>query len=55
MALEGLFGRVLWKGGIRYRKNHPGIPGKPDIAITKWGVAFFCDGGAATGRVPTPR
>ncbi|MDR2518248.1 MAG: very short patch repair endonuclease, partial [Spirochaetaceae bacterium] len=30
--------------GIRYRKNVKTLPGKPDIAITKYKIAVFCDG-----------
>ena len=34
---------ALWHKGIRYRKNYKGLPGKPDIAITKYRIAVFCD------------
>lgn len=34
---------ALWRSGIRYRKNYKKIPGKPDIAITKYKIAIFCD------------
>ena len=34
---------ALWHEGIRYRKNYTKIPGKPDIAITKYKIAVFCD------------
>jgi len=34
----------LWREGIRYRKNLKTLPGKPDIAITKYKIAIFCDG-----------
>jgi len=36
--------RALWHKGIRYRKNHKLLPGTPDIAITKYNIAIFCDG-----------
>lgn len=36
--------KALWKKGIRYRKNYKELPGKPDIAITKYKIAIFCDG-----------
>lgn len=36
--------KALWKKGIRYRKNYEELPGKPDIAITKYKIAIFCDG-----------
>ncbi len=35
--------KALWDKGIRYRKNYSKIPGKPDIAITKYKIAVFCD------------
>lgn len=34
---------ALWHRGIRYRKNYKGLPGKPDIVITKYHIAVFCD------------
>jgi len=36
--------KALWGAGIRYRKNYKKIPGAPDIAITKYQIAIFCDG-----------
>ena len=36
--------KALWHEGIRYRKNYDKLPGKPDIAITKYKIAVFCDG-----------
>ena len=36
--------KALWKKGYRYRKNFKHLPGKPDIAITKYKIAIFCDG-----------
>jgi DNA mismatch endonuclease (patch repair protein) len=38
------FRKALWIEGIRYRKNYNLLPGNPDIAITKYKVAIFCDG-----------
>ena len=35
--------KALWAKGYRYRKNYTGIPGKPDIALTKYNIAIFCD------------
>lgn len=43
-AIEMLLRKELWKRGYRYRKNYKKLPGKPDIAITKYKVAIFCDG-----------
>lgn len=36
--------KALWKKGFRYRKNLKSLPGKPDIALTKYKIAIFCDG-----------
>jgi len=43
-AIELLLRKELWKRGYRYRKNYKKLPGKPDIAFTKYKVAIFCDG-----------
>ena len=40
---EELVRKYLFSQGFRYRKNDPRLPGKPDIAITKYKVAVFCD------------
>ena len=42
-SIELRLRRALWKKGIRYRKNFKDLPGKPDIAITKYRIAIFCD------------
>lgn len=36
--------RALWRKGVRYRKNYNKVPGSPDIALTKYKIAIFCDG-----------
>ena len=36
--------KALWGKGYRYRKNYKELPGKPDIALTKYKIAIFCDG-----------
>lgn len=36
--------KALWKKGYRYRKNYDRLPGKPDIVLTKYRIAIFCDG-----------
>ena len=41
--IEVILRKRLWKEGIRYRKNFKVLPGKPDIAITKYKIAIFCD------------
>lgn len=42
--IELRFRRELWKRGYRYRKNYKELPGRPDIALTKYKIAIFCDG-----------
>jgi len=42
-AIELSLRKALWQEGIRYRKNYRELPGKPDIAITKYKIAIFCD------------
>lgn len=36
--------KALWEKGYRYRKNYAALPGKPDIVLTKYKIAIFCDG-----------
>lgn len=36
--------KALWHHGYRYRKNWKALPGTPDVAITKYRIAIFCDG-----------
>jgi DNA mismatch endonuclease (patch repair protein) len=43
-SIEVQLRKALWHEGIRYRKNLKTLPGKPDIAITKYKIAIFCDG-----------
>ena len=43
-SIEADFRKALWREGIRYRKNCKILPGKPDIVITKYRIAIFCDG-----------
>lgn len=35
--------KALWEKGYRYRKNVTSLPGKPDIVLTKYKIAIFCD------------
>ena len=42
-SIELCLRKALWEKGYRYRKNYRAIPGKPDIAITKYRIAIFCD------------
>lgn len=41
--IELILRKALWKEGIHYRKNYKYLPGSPDIAITKYKLAIFCD------------
>ncbi len=40
---EIILRKYLWDRGVRYKKNCKDLPGRPDIAITKYRVAVFCD------------
>ena len=53
---ERLLRKALWHHGVRYRKNYKELPGKPDIAITKYKIAVFVDGDFwhARGHDKTP-
>ena len=42
--IEQLLRKALWNHGYRYRKNYGNLPGRPDIVITKYKIAIFCDG-----------
>ena len=41
---------LLWRSGLRFRKNLASLPGKPDIVFTRRKVAIFCDGDFWHGR-----
>ena len=43
-SIEVTLRRALWNRGYRYRKNCKDLPGRPDIALTKYKIAVFCDG-----------
>lgn len=42
--IEVILRKALWARGYRYRKNYKRIPGSPDIVLTKYKIAIFCDG-----------
>ena len=42
-SIELALRKALWAKGIRYRKNYKNAPGRPDIALTKYKIAIFCD------------
>ena len=41
--IETILRKALWDKGYRYRKNYKDLPGKPDIVLTKYKIAIFCD------------
>lgn len=43
-SIEVKLRKALWRKGYHYRKNYSDLPGSPDIAMTKYKVAIFCDG-----------
>lgn len=43
-GIEIALRKALWKKGYRYRVCYDRLPGKPDIALTKYKIAIFCDG-----------
>ena len=42
--IEIMLRKALWHKGIRYRKNIKVLNCHPDIVITKYRIAIFCDG-----------
>ena len=42
-SIELLLRKALWHKGYRYRKNYKDLPGSPDIVLTKYKIAIFCD------------
>lgn len=42
--IEVVLRKALWHRGFRYRKNYDALPGRPDIVLTKYRIAIFCDG-----------
>ena len=43
--------KALWHKGIRYRKNFKVLGCHPDIVITKYKIAVFCDGDFWHGKI----
>lgn len=43
-SIEIILRKALWQRGYRYRKNYKELPGNPDIVLTKYKIAIFCDG-----------
>lgn len=42
-SIEIVLRKAIWDKGYRYRKNYKALPGKPDIVMTKYKIAIFCD------------
>ena len=42
--IELVLRKALWNKNIHYRKNYTLLHGKPDIVLTKYKIAIFCDG-----------
>lgn len=42
-GIEVTLRKALWGKGYRYRKNDKKLPGKPDIVLSKYKIAIFCD------------
>ena len=49
-TIEQKLRSALWSKGIRYRKNYKQLIGTPDIVITKYKIAIFCDGNFWHGK-----
>ncbi len=49
-APERVLRTMLWRSGLRYRKNVKALPGRPDIVFSTARVAVFCDGDFWHGR-----
>lgn len=43
-SIEVRLCKALWQKGYHYRKNYKELPGSPDIVLTKYKIAIFCDG-----------
>ena len=41
---ELILRKLLWHKGVRYRVNVKGLPGKPDIVISKYKIIVMIDG-----------
>ncbi len=42
-GIELALRKALWERGYRYRKNDRRLPGTPDLVLTKYRIAIFCD------------
>lgn len=51
-TIEVMLRKALWSKGIRYRKNYRIYNCRPDIVLTKYKIAIFCDGDFWHGNTP---
>lgn len=49
-GIEVRLRKALWHKGVRYRKNFKIFDCHPDIVITKYKIAVFCDGNFWHGK-----
>ncbi len=42
-SIEVALRKALWAKGYRFRKNYSKLPGRPDIVLTRYRIAIFCD------------
>lgn len=49
-SIEIMLRKALWEKGYRYRKNYKVLLGRPDIVLTKYKIAIFCDGDFFHGK-----
>lgn len=49
-GIEVRLRKALWHKGVRYRKNFKVFDCHPDILITKYKIAVFCDGNFWHGK-----
>ena len=47
---ERVLRSLLWRDGLRFRKNDRSVVGKPDVVFRRERVAVFCDGDFWHGR-----
>ena len=55
---EMIVRRGLWSRGFRYRLNHRGLPGHPDLVLRKYRTCIFVNGcfwhGHRSSLTPNP-
>ena len=42
-SIELQLRKALWHKGYRYHKNYKALPSSPNIVLTKYKIAVFCD------------